>query len=64
MAGITSITRMCSYNLVNGTYTCKNNNTMNGILKNKLGFQGFVMTDWFVQRLTVSVITSQHEHAW
>jgi beta-glucosidase len=55
MAGVTSV--MCSYNLVNGTYACENNSTMNGILKNELGFQGFVMTDWFAQHSTVSAIT-------
>ena len=43
MASVTSV--MCSYNLINGTDACENNNTMNGILKNELGFQGFVMSD-------------------
>jgi beta-glucosidase-like glycosyl hydrolase len=55
MAGVTSV--MCSYNLINGTYACENNNTMNGILKNELGFQGFVMSDWFAQHSTMSAMT-------
>ena len=55
MAGVTSI--MCSYNLINGTYACDNNNTINGILKNELGFQGFVMSDWSAQHSTISAIT-------
>ena len=55
MAGITSI--MCSYNLVNGTYACENNSTLSGILKSELGFQGFVMSDWFAQRSTISAMT-------
>ena len=55
MAGVTSV--MCSYNLINGTYACENNNTMNGILKNELGFQGFVMTDWFAQHSAISAMT-------
>ncbi|KAF8487504.1 beta-glucosidase [Russula ochroleuca] len=55
MAGLASV--MCSYNLVNGTYACENNNTMNGILKNELGFQGFVMTDWGAQHSTMSAMT-------
>ena len=55
MAGVTSI--MCSYNFVNGTYACEINNTMNGILKNELGFQGSVMSDWFAQRSTISAMT-------
>jgi beta-glucosidase len=48
---------MCSYNLVNGTYACENNNTINGILKYELGFQGFVMSDWSAQHSTISAMT-------
>jgi beta-glucosidase-like glycosyl hydrolase len=54
MAGITSV--MCSYNLINGTYACENDHTINGILKNELGFQGFVMSDWYAQRSTISAM--------
>ena len=54
MAGLASV--MCSYNLVNGTYACENNHTINGILKNELGFQGFVMTDWLAQKSTISAM--------
>ncbi|KAF8460874.1 glycoside hydrolase family 3 protein [Russula ochroleuca] len=55
MAGLASV--MCSYNLVDGTYACENNNTLNGILKNELGFQGFVMSDWSAQHSTMSAMT-------
>jgi beta-glucosidase len=55
MAGLASV--MCSYNLVNGTYACQNNHTLNGILKDELGFQGFVMSDWGAQHSTISAIT-------
>jgi beta-glucosidase len=55
MAGVASV--MCSYNLINGTYACENNNTMNGILKSELGFQGFVMSDWSAQHSTTSAMT-------
>jgi beta-glucosidase-like glycosyl hydrolase len=55
MAGLASV--MCSFNLVNGTYACENNNTLNGILKNELGFQGFVMSDWHAQHSTMSAMT-------
>jgi beta-glucosidase len=55
MAGVASV--MCSYNLVNGTYACENNSTMNDILKNELGFQGFVMSDWGAQHSTISAMT-------
>jgi beta-glucosidase len=36
MVGVTSV--MCSYSLINGTYARENNNTINGILKDELGF--------------------------
>jgi beta-glucosidase len=54
MAGLTSV--MCSLNLINGTYACENNNTMNGILKNEPGFRGFVMSDWSAQHSTMSAM--------
>lgn len=37
---------MCSYNRVNETQACQNNETLNGLLKTDLGFQGYVMSDW------------------
>jgi beta-glucosidase len=43
-AGTASV--MCSYNEVNNSYACQNSYTLNYLLKNELGFQGFVMTDW------------------
>lgn len=46
-AGVGSV--MCSYNRINGTYGCKNDKLMNGILKSELGFEGFVMLDWDAQ---------------
>jgi beta-glucosidase len=54
MAGLASV--MCSYNLINGTHACGNNHTINGILKNELGFQGFVMSDWYAQTSTISAV--------
>jgi len=42
-AGIGSM--MCSYNRLNGTFSCENPLTL-GHLKNELKFQGFVMSDW------------------
>ncbi|ORY35747.1 glycoside hydrolase superfamily [Naematelia encephala] len=38
-AGTGSI--MCSYNKINGTQTCENDNALNKILKDELNFQGF-----------------------
>ena len=46
-AGTGSI--MCSYNQVNNSYPCQNSYLLNYILKNELGFQGFVMSDWAAQ---------------
>ena len=47
-AGVASV--MCSYNMVNNSYACGNSKLMNGILKDELGFQGFVQSDWLAQR--------------
>ncbi|ROT43219.1 glycosyl hydrolase family 3 N terminal domain-containing protein [Sodiomyces alkalinus F11] len=38
---------MTAYNAVNGSASVQNSYLINGILKNELGFQGFVMSDWF-----------------
>ncbi|KAM7200654.1 glycoside hydrolase [Naviculisporaceae sp. PSN 640] len=51
-AGVASV--MCSYNQVNNSYSCGNSKLLNGILKDELGFQGFVMSDWLAQRGGVS----------
>ncbi|KAH7323579.1 putative beta-glucosidase [Rhexocercosporidium sp. MPI-PUGE-AT-0058] len=37
---------MCSYNRVNNSYGCQNSKLQNGVLKEELGFQGFVVSDW------------------
>lgn len=37
---------MCSYNQVNGTQSCQNDATLNKVLKDELGFQGYVVSDW------------------
>lgn len=51
-AGTGSI--MCSYNNVNNSYACQNSYALNHLLKNELGFQGFVMSDWGAQQSGVS----------
>ncbi|KAH3983159.1 hypothetical protein HBI04_079020 [Parastagonospora nodorum] len=43
-AGSASV--MCSYQRINGSYGCQNSKTLNGLLKEELGFQGYVMSDW------------------
>ena len=37
---------MCSYNLVNGTYSCENKHTLTTHLKEALNFSGWVVSDW------------------
>jgi beta-glucosidase len=43
-AGVAAI--MCSYNHVNGPYACGSDTTLNTILRDELGFKGFVTSDW------------------
>ena len=38
---------MCSYNRVNGTHACGNEELLRRDLKQRMGFRGFVMTDWW-----------------
>lgn len=39
-------TMMCSYNLINGTYSCENKWLLNDVLRKEWGFDGLIMTDW------------------
>ena len=43
-AGVSSI--MCSYNRINGPFACGNADTLKKILKDEIGFPGFVTSDW------------------
>ncbi|KAH3744391.1 glycoside hydrolase superfamily [Pelomyxa schiedti] len=49
-AGVGSI--MCSYNKVNDTWACENDHLLNQDLKGTLGFQGFVVSDWYATHST------------
>ncbi|KAL1306407.1 hypothetical protein AAFC00_005113 [Neodothiora populina] len=44
-AGAASV--MCSYNSINNSQACQNSYTLNYLLKQELGFQGFVISDWY-----------------
>jgi beta-glucosidase len=43
-AGVSSI--MCSYNRINGPYSCGNQENLTEFLKGQIGFKGFVTSDW------------------
>jgi beta-glucosidase len=49
---------MCSYQRINNSYGCANSKTMNGLLKTELGFQGFVVSDWYAQHAGVATALS------
>ena len=39
-------TIMCSYNRINGKYSCENSWLLNQVLRKEWGYEGIVMTDW------------------
>jgi beta-glucosidase len=39
-------TMMCSYNCINGVYSCENDWLLNKVLRDEWGYQGLVVTDW------------------
>jgi len=45
---------MCSYQKLNNSYACANSKSLNGLLKTELGFQGFVVSDWYALQTGVA----------
>lgn len=43
---------MCSYNKIHGVWACESEFAMNTMLKERLGFKGYIMTDWDAQHST------------
>ncbi|CAE8600067.1 unnamed protein product [Polarella glacialis] len=44
-AGVSAV--MCSYNKVNGQHSCSNPHQLQAVLKEKMGFRGFIQSDWW-----------------
>ncbi|MEV0979027.1 beta-glucosidase [Streptomyces sp. NPDC049915] len=49
---------MGAYNKVDGTYACENEALLTGILRDRWGFDGWVMTDWYAAHSTEKALTA------
>lgn len=47
-----ALTIMCSYNRLDGIYSCENEQTLKVDLRERLGFKGFVVSDWTATKST------------
>ncbi|KUI65235.1 putative beta-glucosidase M [Cytospora mali] len=45
---------LCGYNAANYSYVCQNSKLLNGILKTELGFEGFIVSDWYAQNTGIA----------
>nr|POE62877.1 putative beta-glucosidase m [Quercus suber] len=45
---------MSSYNRINNSYGVQNSKTQSGLLKTELGFQGFILSDWYAQHTGIA----------
>jgi beta-glucosidase len=48
---------MCAYNRVSSTYACQDKSLLDGVLKGRLGFSGFVVSDFQATHSTASAKT-------
>lgn len=48
---------MCSFNKINGQYSCQNSMSLRGVLKGQIGFSGFVMSDFGALHDTLTGLT-------
>jgi beta-glucosidase-like glycosyl hydrolase len=49
-------TKQTSELTISFSYGCQNSKALNGLLKEELGFQGYVMSDWAATHTGVSAI--------
>jgi beta-glucosidase len=49
---------MGAYNKVNGTYACENRTLLTDVLRERWGFEGWVMTDWYAAHSTAKALTA------
>ncbi|GGN52448.1 hypothetical protein GCM10011579_009530 [Streptomyces albiflavescens] len=49
---------MGAYNKVNGTFACENKTLLTDVLRDRWGFDGWVMTDWFAAHSTAAALTA------
>ncbi|TFY82692.1 hypothetical protein EWM64_g1318 [Hericium alpestre] len=49
---------MCSYNQINGSFSCENDQTLNGLLKGEFAFQGYVTSDWWATHSTAPAVNN------
>lgn len=51
-------TLMCSYNMINGEYSCENKRLLSDILRQEWGYNGLVMTDWAAMNERVKALSA------
>ena len=51
---------MTSYNLINGEHSCNRRDLLTDVLRGEWGYQGIVMTDWYIT--TNMMVTPGHRH--
>ncbi|KAL1762485.1 glycoside hydrolase family 3 protein [Schizophyllum commune] len=46
---------MCSYNQINGSWSCENDKMLNDIVKGEWGYPGYIQSDWGATHSTLAV---------